>query len=171
MNRLKAQLTLTAAAVMFVGGTAYGVKLVTAPAGTQSVGPTCEARTIKSGEEVTPNLVKVNVFNASQRSGLANRVNINLQRKGFLGGDIGNDTGGIETNTVTIVTSDQGNPQVQLVSKQFKDDVLYAAPKQHLSTGVTVVIGDDYQGLSDESSRAVKSDRTLHFCLPIVPLP
>lgn len=171
MNRLTSQLTLATAAVVFLGGTAYGVKLVTAPADTGPEGPTCEPRTVKAGEEVTPNLIKVNIFNASQRSGLANRVNINLQRKGFLGGNIGNNTGGIKTNTVTIVTSDKDSPQVQLVSKQFKDKVQFAAPKQTLSTGVTVVVGDDYKGLVKKASRAVKSDRKLEFCLPIVEVP
>lgn len=168
MNRMTSQLTLAAAMVVFLGGSAYGVKLLTAPADTGPQGPTCEPRTVKAGEELTPNLIKVNVFNASQRSGLANRVNINLQRKGFLGGKIGNDTGGIKTNTVTIVTTDKRNPQVQLVSKQFKDKVLYAGPKQTLSSGVTVVVGDDYKGLVAKAPRSVKSDRTLHFCLPIV---
>jgi len=168
MNKLTSQLTLAATVVVFLGGTAYGVKLLTAPADTDPKGPTCEPRTVKSGENVTPNLIKVNVFNASERSGLANRVNINLQRKGFLGGKIGNNTGGIETKTVTIVTSDKRKPQVQLVSKQFKDKVLYAAPKQKLWTGVTIVVGDDYKGLVDKGTRSVKSDRTLKFCLPIV---
>lgn len=170
MNNVRTQLTLATAAVLFLGGTAYGVKLVTAPADTAPVGPTCESRTVKKGEKVTPNLIKVNVFNASQRSGLANRVSINLQRKGFLVGHIGNSTGGIETKTVTIVTSEKGNPQARLVAKQFKDKVSFAAPKEALTSGVTVVVGDDYDGLVKKASRAVKSDRTLQFCLPIVPL-
>jgi hypothetical protein len=170
MSRLRTQLTLAAAAILFFGGTAYGVKLVTAPTGKGPEGPTCEARTVKKGEAVTPNLVKVNVFNASQRSGLANRVNINLQRKGFLGGNIGNSTGGITTKTVTIVTTDKNNPKVRLVARQFKNKVHFAAPKETLSSGVTVVVGDDYNGLLKMSSRAVKSDRTLQFCLPIVPI-
>lgn len=170
MNRSTAQITLAAAVVVFLGSTAYGVKLVTAPADTTAAGPTCETRTIKTGESVTPNLVKVNVFNASQRSGLANRVNINLQRRGFLGGNIGNDTGGISTKTLTIITSDRADPQVKLVAGQFKDKVLYAAPKDALADGVTIVVGDDYKGLASKVTRSVKSDRALQFCLPIVPV-
>ena len=170
MNRPTAQLTLAVVVVVFLGSTAYGVKLVTAPAETTAAGPTCETRTVKTGEDVTPNLVKVNVFNASQRSGLANRVNINLQRRGFLGGIIGNDTGGISTKTITIVTSDRNSPQVKLVAAQFKNKAQYAAPKSKLAGGVTIVVGDDYAGLGKKSGRSVKSDRTLQFCLPIVPL-
>ena len=170
MNRLRAQLTLAAAAVVFLGSTAYGVKLVTAPADTTASGPTCDPRTVKAGEDVTPNLIKVNVFNASQRSGLANRVNIDLQRRGFLGGKIGNDTGGIATKRITIITSDPKSPQVKLVADQFKDKVRYAAPKSKLAGGVTLVVGDDYAGLGKKSARSVKSDRTLQFCLPLVPI-
>ncbi|MBC7593836.1 MAG: LytR C-terminal domain-containing protein [Kineosporiaceae bacterium] len=170
MNRPTAQLTLAAVVVVFLASTAYGVKLVTAPVATTAAGPTCEARTVKAGENVTPNLVKVNVFNASQRSGLANRVNINLQRRGFLGGKIGNDTGGIATKTVTIITSDRADPQVKLLAAQFKDKARYAAPKDTLGSGVTIIVGDGYSGLASKASRSVKSDRTLQFCLPIVPV-
>lgn len=170
MNRLKARGALAAAVVLFLGGTAYGVKLMTAPATSTSTAPTCDSRTVKTGENVTPNLIKVNIYNDGQRSGLANRVNINLQRKGFLGGNIGNTTGGITTKTVTIVTTDRDDPQVKLVAAQFKDKVAYAAPRAPLSSGVTLVVGDDYSGLIAKSPRAMKSDRNLEFCLPIVPL-
>lgn len=170
MNRLTSQLTLATAAIVFLGGTAYGVKLLIAPADTAPKGPTCERRTVAAGQNVTTNLVKVNVFNASQRSGLANRVTINLQRRGFLSGKIGNNTGGIDSKTLTIVTTDRNNPQVKLVAGQFKNKVLYAAPKQTLGSGVTLVVGDDYKGLAKGAPRSIKADRTMKFCLPIAPI-
>ena len=172
MNKLTSQLTLAAAAVVFLGGTAYGVKLATAPADTTPPGPTCEARTVAAGEPVTANLVKVNVYNSSERSGLANRVNINLQRKGFLGGKIGNasDLGEIPVKHVTIVTNDRDEPQAKLLAAQFKDDVGFAPPKGDLDDGVTIVVGDDYNGLKGKAARSVKADRVLQFCLPIVPV-
>lgn len=168
MSRLKTQLTMATAAVLFLGGTAYGVKLLTAAVSDTADAPTCEARTVTAGGEVTTNLIKVNVFNASQRSGLANRVTINLQRNGFLAGQIGNSTGGITTKRVAIVTTDSKDPRIQLVAQQFKDKVSFEAPRDALSSGVTVIVGDDYSGLKKKATRAVKSDRTLEFCLPTV---
>ncbi|MEO6471800.1 MAG: LytR C-terminal domain-containing protein, partial [Aeromicrobium sp.] len=124
ISRAKAQITMAAAAVIFLGGTAYGAQLLTAKSDPAADGPTCEPRTVKAGEDVTSNLVTVNVYNASQRSGLANRVNINLQRNGFLGGHIGNADDvldkDVQGNAVAIVTADKDDPQVKLVAEQFK---------------------------------------------------
>ena len=172
MNRLRTQLVLVAAAIIFFGGTAYGMKLLTKPANPTSDAPTCDARTVNSGDDLTTNLITVNVYNASQVSGRANRVNINLQRNGFLGGQAGNAndilTGNAPSNTVVIVTADKNDPQVKLVAAQFKDKVTYAAPQKDLAKGVSIVVGDNYDGLAKKPPRSVKSDRTLNFCLPIV---
>lgn len=168
MSRLTAQLTMVAAVIVFFGGTLFGFRMLTAPAAPISKAPTCDSRTVTSGQDVTTNLIKVNVYNASSRSGLANKVNIALQRNGFLGGSIGNSTSGITTKTVAILTADKSDPQVVLLAKQFKDKPEYVAPGTSSSTGVTIVVGDDYKGLAKKPPRSVKSDRTLQFCLPIV---
>lgn len=170
MNHSRTRIILGAVVVLFLGSAVLGAKLLTAPVDTTSDAPTCESRTIAVGEELTTNLVKVNVYNASQRSGLANRVNINLQRKGFLSGEIGNNDWEITTKTVTILTSDPDDPQVKLVAGQFKDEVQYEAPPKLVGGGVTILVGDDYKGLKDKAIRAIESDRSLQFCLPLVPI-
>lgn len=168
MRRLTAQLTMVGAVIVFIGGSLFGFRMLTKPADTSSNVPTCDSRTVSAGESVTTNLIKVNVLNASRRIGLANEVNIALQRKGFLGGTIGNSTSGITTKTIAIVTADKTDPQVKLLSGQFKNKPRYATPKSASNGGITIVLGDDYKGLVKKSPRAVKSDRTLQFCLPIV---
>lgn len=167
-HQLRAQLTIAAAVIFFIGATAFGFNLLTKSADTTSDAPTCEARTVSAGQDVTTNLIKVNVFNASERSGLASKVNIALQRNGFLGGRIGNSTGGITTKTVAIVTKDKDDPQVKLLAEQFKDTAEYAAPTPTTGSDLTVVVGDDYKGLAKDAPRSVKSDRRLDFCLPLV---
>lgn len=168
MNRATAQLTLAVSVIVFFGGALFGFKMLTKPADTTSNAPTCDSRTVSSGEDVTTNLIKVNVYNASSRSGLANKVNIALQRNGFLGGSIGNSTSGITTKKVAIITADESNPQVKLLAEQFKDKPEYVTPKSASTDGVTIVVGDDYSGLAKKPPRSIKSDRTLQFCLPIV---
>lgn len=170
MNKSRTRLILGVVAVIFLGGLVFGIKLLGAPVDSTADGPTCESRTVAPGEKITTNLVKVNVYNASQRSGLANRVNINLQRKGFLGGKIGNNDWDVTTKTVTILVDDRDDPQVKLVAAQFKDDVQYAPPPASLGDGVTLIVGDDYKGLKDKALREVESDRSLQFCLPLVPI-
>ncbi len=84
-------LTLVVAAAIFAFGGITGFRLLTSSADTADPAPTCTNKTVKKGEQLDSNLVTVNVFNASTRSGLANRVTINLQTNGFLGGAIGNN--------------------------------------------------------------------------------
>lgn len=170
----KAQLTLIVAVIIFFGGTFYGAKLLTAKADTSADGPSCESRTVKTGEKVTTNLVTINVYNSSQRSGLANRASINLQRNGFLGGKIGNAKdvlpAGATVGEVAILTSDRTDPRIKLVAKQFGQKVKFLDPGNSPSTGVSVVVGDDYTKLVKKPPLSVTSDRTLEFCLPFVPV-
>lgn len=169
----KAHLTLVMAVIVFFGGSLFGAKLLLTKADIVS-GPTCESRTIAIGEDLTTNLVSVDIYNSSQRSGLANRVSIDLQRNGFLAGKIGNAKdvvpAGEDVKKVAILTADKSDPRVQLVTKQFKQDVTFIAPNKDLGSDVTVVIGDDYSKLAPKSDRKIKSDRTLELCLPFVPI-
>ncbi len=167
----KAHITLALAVIVFFGGSLFGAKLLSAKADPVS-GPTCESRTVGVGDDVTTNLVTVDIYNSSQRSGLANRVSINLQRNGFLAGKIGNAQdvvpAGASVRKVAIITSDKNDPRVELVAEQFKQQVTFIAPNRDLGPGVTIVVGDGYSRLTPKSARKIKSDRTLEFCLPFV---
>ena len=162
---------LTVAAVLFLGGLGTGVKLLTASADTVTAAPTCEDKTVNAGEKLTSNLVTVNVFNASRRAGLANRVTINLQRNGFLGGQIGNSTSAAKPSRVAILTSDRNDPRVKLVAAQFHDQVTYAEPDIKVDSGVTVIVGDDYTGLKKKAESSVTASQAVTMCVPTVQLP
>lgn len=172
MSRLRARLTLLATVILFLGGTAYGYSLLTQSTSTAVAGPTCEPKTITAGQDVTTNLIKVNVYNASFKSGLATSVNIALQRNGFLAGLSDNAakvmTRALPSNTVAIVTTDKTDPQVKLVAAQFRQKVIYVAPLANAPSGVNVVVNSDWKSLASKPLRAVKSDRTLNFCLATV---
>jgi hypothetical protein len=168
-------LTLAVALAVFVIGGFTGFRLLTADAGDASTtAPTCKDTTIAAGSELASNVVTVNVFNASTRSGLANRVRIDLQKNGFLGGEIGNSTSAAKPNRVAILTDDPDDPRVKLVAAQFKNDkkdIEYAPADVPVEDGVTVIVGDNYRGLKDEATTTVKSDRDIKVCVPVVPLP
>jgi len=171
---MKTFATLATSAVVLVIGALVGFQLLTASADTTVDNTTCEDRTVAKGEPVTSNLVQVNVFNASERSGLANRVTINLQRKGFLGGKVANNESAVKTRAVTILTTDKDDPRVRLVAQQFRDKVEYAEPDIALEDGVTVIVGDSYDtknGIDDDAGTEVKSDRELTVCILTAPLP
>jgi hypothetical protein len=168
--RARSVLVLSLAAVLFVGGLAIGIKLLTASADTTDAGPTCADRTVNAGEKLTSNLVTVNVFNASRRAGLANRVTINLQRNGFLGGQIGNSTSAAKPSRVAILTNDRNDPQVKLVAAQFADQVTYAAPDVKVDSGVTVIVGDNYTGLAKKAASSLTASQAVTMCVPTVQL-
>lgn len=162
---------LTAAVLLFVGGTALGVKLTIAAPETRETTPSCETTIVKAGEKLTPNLVTVNVFNSSRTAGLANRVLINLQRRGFLGGEIGNSTSAAKVSSVTILTNDPKDPQVVLIAAQFKGKVAYAEPDVTTDSGISILVGKNYAGLKKKAAESVTASRDVSVCLPTVNLP
>jgi hypothetical protein len=163
-------LTLLGAVAIFLFGGVLGFRLLTSSADTADPAPTCTNRTVQKGGTLDSNAVKVNVFNASNRSGLANRVTINLQTNGFLGGTIGNNESAARPKRVAILTDDPSDPRVRLVARQFKDKVDYGKPDIEVSSGVIVIVGDDFSGLRKKSPTSTKTDRDIEVCVPIVPL-
>jgi len=168
MTGIRSAGTLLLAAVVFLGGLFFGFRLLTAKADTSDAGPTCIDRTIEKGEKLTSNLVTVNVYNASTRAGLANRVTINLQRKGFLGGEIGNSKSAVKPRKVAILTEDQTDPRVMLVAAQFEDTIAYRKPDIPVEGAVIVVVGDDYTALKKDTPINMVSDRSITVCVPVV---
>jgi hypothetical protein len=171
MTQVYRLLTLAVAAAIFVFGGLTGFRLLTTSADTADPVPTCTNKTVKKGERLDSNLVKINVFNASNRSGLANRVTINLQTNGFLGGTIGNNESATKPSRVAILTDDPKGPRVRLVAQQFKDKISYRKPDVTVESGVIVVVGDDYSGLRSKAPTRITSDRDITVCVPTVALP
>nr|MCW2727219.1 hypothetical protein [Aeromicrobium sp.] len=172
MNAGVRVLTLTVAALIFVAGGVVGVRLLTSGTGEAvAAGPTCTDSVVAAGSPLDSNVIKINVFNASARSGLANRVLINLQANGFLGGQIGNSTSATKPRKVAILTDDRDDPRVRLLAAQFKDKAEYAPVDITVTDGITVVVGDDYSGLKNEANTSIETDRDLRVCVPVVPLP
>jgi hypothetical protein len=171
MTRAYRALTLVVAAAIFAFGGITGFRLLTSNADTADPAPTCITKTVRKGETLDSNLVTVNVFNASNRSGLANRVTINLQANGFLGGTIGNNESAVKPRRVVILTDDPEDPRVRLVARQFKDKVKFRKPDITVDAGVIVIVGDDYAGLHSKAPTQITSDRDITACVPHVPLP
>lgn len=159
---------------VFVAGGVVGFNLLTSSATTTVAAPTCAPRTIKPGEDVTPNLVIVNVYNASRTAGLANRVGVLMQRRGFLTGTVANNPTTIETANVVILTDDKLDPRVVVVRKQFTGKVSYKGPPAGLDPdGVSVLVGSNYatEGLSKKGEDATaKAVEPINVCLPTLPI-
>ena len=169
MRRFTRALTLVVAIAVFVTGSVVGFRLLTQ--GTDDVvqAETCTASVVTAGSELNSNVVTVNVFNASTRSGLANRALIDLQANGFLGGQIGNSTSATQPRRVAILTDDPEDPRVKLVAAQFRDKVEYAPADLQVEDGIVVVVGDDYRGLKKDIVTTITTDRDIPVCVPVIP--
>lgn len=162
-------LVLLGSAVVLVAGLFVGFRLLTASAETIVAGPTCETRVVEAEDEVTSNLITVDVYNASSRAGLANRVSINLQRRGFLAGQIANSTSETDPDVAVVLTTDEDDPRVRLVAAQFGSKVEFAEPDIEVDPdAVTVIVGDDFKKLGKDV-RSTENDRRFSVCLPTVP--
>ncbi|WP_165570362.1 LytR C-terminal domain-containing protein [Aeromicrobium sp. IC_218] len=167
-RRITSALTLVLAAVVLVGGAAYGATLLLADADTTVEGPTCTDTVVKRGEKLTSNLVTVHVRNASQKSGLANRASLQLQRRGFLAGSVGNAPEGVKVERVTILAPDANDDMVKLVAQQLRGKVRIEKPPVGAALpagGVTVVVGQDYAGLK-RAQPAVTATQDVTVCVP-----
>jgi hypothetical protein len=164
-------LTLTVAVAIFLIGGVAGFRLLTAGTGdVVEALPTCKNEVITAGNPIDSNVITVNVFNASARSGLANRALIDLQANGFRGGQIGNSTSATKPARVAILSNTPDDPRVGLVAAQFKDKVEFAAPDVPVEDGIVVVVGDGYRGLKSNTSTSTTSPSDMTVCVPVVPL-
>lgn len=162
-------LLIVAAVVVFLGGALVGMKLLTQGAEVTSSAPTCEPRTVREGEELTPNLVRVNVYNASRIAGLADRVSRQLQQRNFLPGAIANNPTELGTDDVVVVADDPKDPRVQLVVAQFAGKVTVQPGEIPGTDGVSVLVGKNYDGrkLKGKTKDTVTVDRVITSCVPI----
>ncbi len=159
--------------VMFVGGSIIGFNLLTSRADTTVAAPTCEMRTVAEGEDLTPNLVTVNVYNASRTAGLANRLAVLMQRRGYLAGMVANNPTDLEVDNVVILTADPEDPQVRLVARQFGDPIEYVDQPSVSERGVDVLLGPGYadRGVRDDAEEvSVTVEQPVDVCVPILPV-
>jgi hypothetical protein len=171
MRYIGRPLTLLVATAVFLVGTFVGFRLLTAGTDDAVATEQCTESVVAAGTDLNSNVVTVNVFNASTRSGLANRALIDLQANGFLGGQIGNSESATQPRRVAILTDDAEDPRVKLVAEQFKDKVEFAPADIQVEDGIIVVVGDDYRGLKSESTTTITTDRDIAVCTPVIPVP
>lgn len=169
LPRVPQAVVIVGFSVLFVVLSFVGFRLLTADAEVPEAA-TCETRVFQPDDRIASNIITVDVFSASQRAGLANRVSINLQRKGFLPGVVANSDIEPETSGTTIVTGQPDDARVRLVARQF-GDVDYLAPQGTEDPNtVTVIVGDDTdQDLREEASVATRTSERISVCVPLTP--
>lgn len=155
-RRSLSALTMTVLTALLVVGAVFGAKALFAPLPgsdddeTATAAP-CEPDLAK-GELVRAKDVTVSVYNAGDRSGLADQTRGELVARGFLPGDIGNAPASMEVRFVRILAPRKDDPAARLVALQFGRNTLVQASDLDLGPGVAVLVGDAFAGLRNAPS-------------------
>ncbi|MFT4008651.1 MAG: LytR C-terminal domain-containing protein [Nocardioidaceae bacterium] len=116
----------------------------------------------KQGKPVLARSIRVNVFNAGTRSGLATTTLNTLGERGFSLGIAGNAPSGTKVAKVQVWTQDPTSTEAKLVALQFGKHTVIREGKD-LAPGINVVVGTGFPGFVKAPNR-LKSPATQPVC-------
>lgn len=154
--------TLVVLALVFVLSVAWAWSQVTEPFPEATDDPDCYDVVIGTGEDVTPADVLVSVLNGSDRDGLAGETLDRLGRFGFGKGDLG-DAPKIK-DSAQIWTDEPDGAVARLLASYLGDGVKIV-DQASSAPGVTVVVGEEFPGVSKGSRGEPAGEDTL-LCSP-----
>ena len=140
---LKALLTLAVLGVLVLLGLTWGWSAVTSPLPHTAKTDVCEPTTVQRGDRVAAPDVTVNIYNASDRVGLAERTMSSFEDQGFASGKVGNAPKGTTVFFAQIWTRDPKSPDVQLVLSRLGPSA-HTFPRDPRGPGVTVMVGPQF---------------------------
>jgi hypothetical protein len=125
--------------------------------------PACQAEKVK--KQIFRREVTVSVYNDSKRSGLADRTLAALERRSFRPGDVANAPAGIKVNYAQVLSTDEDDPEAQLVANQFKPPARVVQADDEYGPGVDVMLGPDFKKLRKPGPKALKLDEPIRSCV------
>lgn len=146
--------TLTVLCVLLVIAAITGFNALFAPLPSAedepsaSPSPTCTPGP-KKGERLRTDDVRVSVFNAGSRAGLAGSTYDAFRDRGFIGGRVGNAPADAKVRRAQVWIVEGEEDAGRLVARQIarKAKPHVVAEKDDLSDGIDVVVGDGFRGL------------------------
>jgi hypothetical protein len=161
---VKTLLTLAVLAVLVLVGVAWGWASLTTPFPHKAATKVCYPTRLQPGDRVSAPKVTVSVYNASERSGLAERTMSAFEDQGFGSGSVGNAPKDATVVYAQIWTDDRHNPAVQLVKSRLgaRAHVIEHAAK---GPGVTVLVGPAFTKLV-AGKQSTKVSEATTICSP-----
>lgn len=126
--------------------------------------PACSNTAVPAGSKVFPDQVLVNVLNAGTRSGLAGRTMAMLEGEEFAAGTSGNAPRSAEVARAEVWAADPNGPAARLVASYFGVEAKLK-PGSQLDPGITVVVGDEFDTLS-QGKKYVRAKKDTTVCTP-----
>lgn len=157
--------TLGVLALIFVIGALWGWHAATKPfPGKAAAAPVCEDISVARGETVQTGQVLVNVLNAGNQSGLAQRTQAGLVDLGFASGELGNATGVPHDLGAQVWTEHPKSPAALLVASYLGKHVKIVR-RDSGYLGITVVVGDGF-GRVHRGKPSIKATSATTVCEP-----
>lgn len=154
-------------AILAVAGL-VGIRSLFAPVDDHSKATaSCKSTAVRRGQRVVPHQVQVSVFNAGDRTGLADRTLLALARRGFRQGSVGNAPSGTHVKRVQVWTTEPRDVAARLVARQFGPGTKVRFVDTNLGPGVDVVVGNHRGPLAKASpqTRRLVVKRHASACL------
>lgn len=161
---LRTALTLAVLALLLLVGFTLGLDKLTAPLPQSAPRSACTSTQFNAGQTIFPDQVLIDVLNAGTREGLAGLVLQQYTDAGFAAGTADNAPRDVTVGVAQIWARDADDPAVRLVLSRLPKgtEVVDRAP---VGNGVTVVVGNGYQGLR-KGQRSMSVEQTSTLCVP-----
>lgn len=161
---VKTMLTLAVLSVLLLVGVAWGWSAMTQPFPQKSASKPCNPTSYQAGQRISPPLVMVNVYNASQRVGLAERTMTEFENQGFGPGTVGNAPKGTSVHYAQVWALDTSRPDVKLVASRLGKGAR-VVKRVGGTEGVVVVVGPQFEKLV-HGRPSVKVTHAMSLCSP-----
>jgi LytR cell envelope-related transcriptional attenuator len=126
----------------------------------------CVTRTFEEGARLRTSQVVVNVYNAGSRDALASTTMDALVRRGFRRGVATNAPRRVAVADIAVVDGDPGSAAARLLRAQFRGPVPVQRRPDLTKTGLDVIVGNGYAGLSQKAPRSVLVRGDTDVCIP-----
>lgn len=165
MNQhVKTLLTLAVLTVLVLVGLTWGLSAMTRPFPHTVATKPCYPTAYHAGQRISPPLVLVNVYNASDRDGLAERTMSAFDNQGFGPGSVGNAPDKAVVHFAQVWTLDPGAPDVKLVASRLGPQARVVR-RDGGTDGVVVVVGPKFTKLKT-GAPSIKVTGNATVCSP-----
>ncbi len=109
--------------------------------------------------------ITVSVYNASKKSGFADRTMDSMERRNFVVGAVGNAPDDTDVPRVEVRTTVKDDPRAELVAEQYKPKAAITVSENALGPGIDVVLGPKAPRPVVPAPKSLKLDKPTSTCV------
>jgi len=127
--------------------------------------PVCKTHKAKHPTKITSKQVTVNIYNAGEVRGLAQRTATAMSKRGFNVEEIANAPAGMKLpkGAKAMVRAKARTPQARLVAKQAGKVTIKVQPKRKNNT-IDLIVGEKFSALKAKAPKSIEVTGTVVTC-------